>query len=42
VLHFYWKKSAKADVSEPLIFAAILAALLLFRAGHFLLRRRAA
>jgi sulfoxide reductase heme-binding subunit YedZ len=31
VLHFYWKKSAKSDVSEPLLFAAILAVLLLFR-----------
>ena len=31
VLHFYWKKSAKSDVAEPLIFAAILASLLLFR-----------
>jgi methionine sulfoxide reductase heme-binding subunit len=31
VLHFYWKKSAKADVSEPLLFAAILATLLLLR-----------
>lgn len=34
VLHFYWKKSAKSDVAEPLIFAAILAALLLFRIVH--------
>ena len=31
VLHFYWKKSAKADVHEPLIFATILAVLLLSR-----------
>jgi sulfoxide reductase heme-binding subunit YedZ len=31
VLHFYWKKSAKSDVSEPLLFAAILAVLLMFR-----------
>jgi sulfoxide reductase heme-binding subunit YedZ len=40
VLHFYWKKSAKSDVGEPLIFAAILAALLLFRVGIALRRRR--
>jgi methionine sulfoxide reductase heme-binding subunit len=40
VLHFYWKKASKADVSEPLLFAGILGALLLFRIGYFLLRRR--
>jgi methionine sulfoxide reductase heme-binding subunit len=34
VLHFYWKKSAKADVSEPIIFALILAGLLLVRLLH--------
>lgn len=28
VLHYYWKKSAKADISEPLLFAGILVALL--------------
>jgi methionine sulfoxide reductase heme-binding subunit len=33
VLHFYWKKSAKADVSEPLLFAGILAVLLIVRVG---------
>ena len=31
VLHFYWKKSTKADVREPLVFAGILAVLLLIR-----------
>ncbi|HSJ07760.1 MAG TPA: protein-methionine-sulfoxide reductase heme-binding subunit MsrQ [Longimicrobiales bacterium] len=31
VLHFYWKKSAKADISEPIIFAFVLAGLLLVR-----------
>jgi methionine sulfoxide reductase heme-binding subunit len=41
VLHFYWKKSAKSDIGEPLIFAAILAALLLFRIAHRLWMRRA-
>jgi DMSO/TMAO reductase YedYZ heme-binding membrane subunit len=40
VLHFYWKKSAKADVGEPLLFAAILALLLASRL--LLLRRRRA
>jgi methionine sulfoxide reductase heme-binding subunit len=39
VLHFYWKKSTKADVREPLIFAGVLAVLLL---GRVLLRRTAA
>lgn len=39
VLHFYWKKSTKADVREPLIFAGVLAVLLL---GRLLLQRRAA
>jgi methionine sulfoxide reductase heme-binding subunit len=33
VLHFYWKRSAKADIAEPLAFAAILLVLLLLRAG---------
>lgn len=42
VLHFYWKKSAKSDVSEPLIFAGILALLLLARIAWFILRRRRA
>lgn len=31
VLHFYWKKSSKADISEPLLFAGILAVLLAVR-----------
>jgi methionine sulfoxide reductase heme-binding subunit len=31
VLHFYWKKSAKADVAEPLIFAGVLVVLLAVR-----------
>jgi sulfoxide reductase heme-binding subunit YedZ len=39
VLHFYWKRSAKAAVAEPLVFAAILAVLLLSR---LLWQRRAA
>lgn len=40
VLHYYWKKSSKADIAEPLTFAAILAGLLLFRVGFWLHRRR--
>ena len=40
VLHFYWKKSAKSDTGEPLIFAGILAALFLFRV-IYVLRKRA-
>jgi sulfoxide reductase heme-binding subunit YedZ len=39
VLHFYWKKSAKSDIGEPLIFAGILAALLLFRVIYVLRKR---
>jgi methionine sulfoxide reductase heme-binding subunit len=39
VLHFYWKKSAKNDIREPLIFAGVLAALLLIR---IIVRRRGA
>jgi sulfoxide reductase heme-binding subunit YedZ len=39
VLHFYWKRAAKADVQLPLIFACVLAVLLLSRV---LLQRRAA
>jgi len=31
VLHFYWLKASKANVSEPLIYAAILAVLLGYR-----------
>jgi methionine sulfoxide reductase heme-binding subunit len=33
VLHFFWKRSAKEDVFEPLVFAAILACLFAFRLG---------
>lgn len=40
VLHFYWKKSAKSDIAEPLIFAGILAGLLLFRVVVHLRKRR--
>jgi methionine sulfoxide reductase heme-binding subunit len=40
VLHFYWKKSAKADVSEPLLYAGILAVLLLVRLAFRLTRGR--
>jgi methionine sulfoxide reductase heme-binding subunit len=40
VLHFYWKKSAKHDLREPLIFATILGALLLFRVVNALLKKR--
>jgi methionine sulfoxide reductase heme-binding subunit len=42
VLHFYWKKSAKSDIAEPLLFAGILAGLLLFRIANHLIRRRRA
>jgi methionine sulfoxide reductase heme-binding subunit len=31
VLHFYWKRSAKHNTFDPLLFAAILAVLLAFR-----------
>jgi methionine sulfoxide reductase heme-binding subunit len=41
VLHFYWKKSAKADVFEPLIFAGILALLLAVRLVLYTQHRRA-
>ncbi len=40
VLHFYWKKSAKSDIAEPLLFAGILACLLLFRVAYYVIRRR--
>ena len=40
VLHFYWKKSAKSDIAEPLLFAATLAALLLFRIVYHYRKRR--
>ena len=39
VLHFFWKE--KADTREPLIFAAALAVLLLFRIPQFLKRAAA-
>lgn len=39
VLHFYWKKSAKSDIGEPLIFAGILALLLLIRVAYALRKR---
>lgn len=41
VLHFYWKKSSKSDVGEPLLFAAILGTLLLVRLVYAVRRRRA-
>jgi methionine sulfoxide reductase heme-binding subunit len=31
VLHFYWKRSAKADIAEPLTFAIVIALLLTLR-----------
>jgi methionine sulfoxide reductase heme-binding subunit len=37
VLHFYWKAASKADVSEPLLYAGVVAVLL---AARLLLRRR--
>jgi sulfoxide reductase heme-binding subunit YedZ len=40
VVHFYWKKSAKSDVAEPLLFAGILGGLLLFRVVYHLRKRR--
>ncbi|HSJ23567.1 MAG TPA: protein-methionine-sulfoxide reductase heme-binding subunit MsrQ [Longimicrobiales bacterium] len=40
VLHFYWKKSAKADVAEPTTFAILLAGLLGLRLLTWLWRRR--
>jgi len=40
VLHFYWKKSSKNDLREPLIFAGILAALLLFRVVNAFIKKR--
>jgi methionine sulfoxide reductase heme-binding subunit len=33
VLHFYWKRSAKADIAEPITFAIILLILLALRTG---------
>lgn len=40
VLHFYWKRSSKMDIAEPLLFAAILAVLLASRIPIWLQRRR--
>jgi methionine sulfoxide reductase heme-binding subunit len=40
VLHFYWKRSSKADIGEPLTFAAVLAVLLAARLAWWLVRRR--
>jgi sulfoxide reductase heme-binding subunit YedZ len=39
VLHFYWKRSAKMDIFEPLLFAAIVALLLALRFPVWLKRR---
>lgn len=39
-LHFFWKRSSKLDIFEPLLFAAILAVLLLARIPIWLERRR--
>jgi sulfoxide reductase heme-binding subunit YedZ len=41
VLHFYWKRSAKHNTSEPLVFAAILAVLLIARLPLLARRKRA-
>lgn len=41
-LHFFWKRSAKLDIFEPLLFAAIVGALLLARVPALLRRRRRA
>ena len=38
-LHFFWKRSAKLDIFEPLLFAAIIAALLAARVPLWLRRR---
>ena len=42
LLHFYWKKSAKNDVTEVMVYAVILAVLLGWRAMRAWQRRRAA
>jgi methionine sulfoxide reductase heme-binding subunit len=39
VLHFYWKKASKADVSEPLLFAGTLGVLMLVRVAFHFQRR---
>lgn len=40
VLHFFWKRSSKLDILDPLIFAAVLAALLLARLPLWVERAR--
>jgi methionine sulfoxide reductase heme-binding subunit len=40
ILHFYWKRASKADIAEPLTFAAALALLFAFRIVLYLNRRR--
>ncbi|HEX6693394.1 MAG TPA: protein-methionine-sulfoxide reductase heme-binding subunit MsrQ [Longimicrobiales bacterium] len=40
VLHFYWKRSAKNDIFDPLIFAALVAILLAARIPTWLKKRR--
>jgi sulfoxide reductase heme-binding subunit YedZ len=39
-LHFFWKRAAKLDIFEPLLFAAIIAILLAVRVPAWLARRR--
>ncbi|HSJ13383.1 MAG TPA: protein-methionine-sulfoxide reductase heme-binding subunit MsrQ [Longimicrobiales bacterium] len=41
-LHFYWKRASKMDVADPLLFAAIIAALLALRVPAWVARRRRA
>ena len=40
VLHFYWKRSAKSDTADPLLFAVIIAILLAVRIPIWLEKRR--
>jgi sulfoxide reductase heme-binding subunit YedZ len=40
VLHFFWKAASKADVRDPLIFAAVLAILFVLRMPRIAERRR--
>lgn len=42
VLHFWWHKAGKNDLAEPMIYAAVVAALLGFRALRQLVRRAGA
>jgi methionine sulfoxide reductase heme-binding subunit len=42
VLHFFWKAASKADVRDPLIFAAVLAILFVLRMPQIAERRRRA